>query len=74
MEGVLLGSVVGVVTTWLMYQKSAAFDGVRSGFPIEWLTIAALASATLIAPVLATLAPARRAAKVLPALAVRVAD
>jgi putative ABC transport system permease protein len=73
-EGVLLGSVLGVVTTWLMYQKSAAFDGVRSGFPIEWLTIAALAAATLIASVLATLAPARRAAKVLPALAVRVAD
>jgi putative ABC transport system permease protein len=73
-EGVLLGSVLGVLTTWLMYQKSAAFDGIRSGFPIEWLTIAALAAATLIASVLATLAPARRAAKVLPALAVRVAD
>jgi putative ABC transport system permease protein len=73
-EGVLLGSVLGVLTTWLMYQKSAAFDGVRSGFPIDWLTIAALAAATLVASVLATLAPARRAAAVLPAQAVRVAD
>jgi putative ABC transport system permease protein len=73
-EGVLLGSVLGVLTTWLMYQKSAAFEGVRTGFPIQWPTIAALACATLLASVVATLAPARRAAKVLPALAVRVAD
>lgn len=32
-EGVLLGSVLGVLTTWLMYQESAAFDGIRSGLP-----------------------------------------
>jgi putative ABC transport system permease protein len=71
-EGVLLGAVLGVVTTWLMYQKSAAFDGVRTGYPIEWLTIGSLAFITLLASVIATIGPARRAAKVLPALAVRV--
>ena len=75
LQGVLLGCVLGVLTTWLMYQKSAAaFDGVRSGFPIEWLTIAALAVATVAASLLATTAPARRAAQVRPATAVRVAD
>jgi putative ABC transport system permease protein len=73
-EGVLLGSLLGVLTTWLMYQKSAAFDGVRNGFPIQWPTIAVLAAATLVASVLATTGPATRAAKVPPALAVRVAD
>ncbi|HEY7050464.1 MAG TPA: FtsX-like permease family protein [Jatrophihabitantaceae bacterium] len=73
-EGVLLGSLLGVLTTWLMYQKSAAFDGVRNGYPIQWPTIAMLAAATLAASVLATTAPAKRAAKVTPALAVRVAD
>jgi putative ABC transport system permease protein len=74
LQGVLLGCVLGVLTTWLMYQKSAAFDGVRSGFPIEWLTIATLAVATVAASLLATMAPARRAAQVRPAIAVRVAD
>lgn len=73
-EGVLLGALLGVVTTWLMYQRSAAFDGVRSGFPVEWLTIGVLALTTLLASVITTIGPARRAAKVLPALAVRVAD
>jgi putative ABC transport system permease protein len=71
-EGVVLGAVLGVVTTWLMYQKSAAFDGVRSGFPIEWPVITVLCAATLLASTVATVAPARRAARILPALAVRV--
>jgi putative ABC transport system permease protein len=73
-EGVLLGSVLGVLTTWLMYQKSATFDGVRTGFPIEWITIGALLAATLALSLIATVVPARRAAAILPALAVRVAD
>ncbi|HET6878262.1 MAG TPA: FtsX-like permease family protein [Jatrophihabitans sp.] len=73
-EGVLLGAVLGVLTTWLMYQKSAMFNGVRTGFPIEWWTIITLAAATLVASLAATLTPARRAARVLPALAVRVAE
>jgi putative ABC transport system permease protein len=73
-QGVVLGCVLGVLTTWLMYQKSAAFDGVRSGFPVEWLAITVLAVATVAASLLATTAPARRAAHVQPAIAVRVAD
>jgi putative ABC transport system permease protein len=73
-EGVLLGSVLGVVTTWLMYQKSAMFEGVRVGFPIEWLMILSLAAFTIVASLLATYFPARRAAQIKPALAVRIAD
>jgi putative ABC transport system permease protein len=73
-EGILLGSVFGVLTTWLMYQKSAMFDGVHVGFPIEWVTIGLIGLATLAASVLATYAPARNAARIRPALAVRVAD
>ena len=73
-EGVLLGNVLGVMTTWLMYQKSAMFEGVRTGFPIEWATIVALALLTLLASLAATYVPARRAAQIRPALAVRIAD
>jgi putative ABC transport system permease protein len=73
-EGIVLGAVLGVLTTWLMYQKSAAFDGVRAGFPIVWGTIGLLAVATFVASLLATVGPARRAAQVKPALAVRVSD
>jgi putative ABC transport system permease protein len=73
-EGVVLGSVLGVLTTWLLYRKSAMFDTVRSGFPIMWSTIAILVAITLVASLAATLTPARRAAAIKPALAVRIAD
>jgi putative ABC transport system permease protein len=73
-EGILLGAVLGVLTTWLMYQKSASFEGVRAGFPIVWSVIVLLAVATFVASLLATIGPARRAAQVRPALAVRVAE
>ena len=73
-EGIVLGSILGVVTTWLMYQKSAAFDGIRAGFPIVWGMIALMAGATFVASLLATAGPARRAARIKPAVAVRVAE
>jgi putative ABC transport system permease protein len=73
-EGIVLGAALGVLTTWLMYQKSAAFDGVRAGFPIVWWSIALLGGATFLASLLATVGPARRAATVKPAIAVRVSD
>jgi putative ABC transport system permease protein len=69
-----LGSVLGVLTTWLMYQKSAMFEGIRVGFPIEWATIGVLTLATLVASLAATYLPARNAAHIRPALAVRIAD
>ena len=73
-EGIVLGSVLGVLTTWLMYQKSAAFDGIRNGFPIAWSMIGILVAATFVASLLATIGPARRAAGIKPAIAVRVSD
>ncbi|GAA3047328.1 hypothetical protein GCM10017562_06450 [Streptomyces roseofulvus] len=73
-EGIVLGSLLGVLTTWLMYRNSAAFAGLEGGFPVEWGSIAALAAATFAASLLATLGPARRAAAIRPARAVRVSD
>ncbi|WP_354638302.1 ABC transporter permease [Kitasatospora camelliae] len=74
LEGTLLGSVLGVLTTWLMYQKSSAFTGLNGGFPIEWGPIATLAAVTVAASLLAALGPARHAARIRPALAVRLPD
>ncbi|MGW4895579.1 ABC transporter permease [Kitasatospora sp. NPDC004240] len=74
LEGTVLGALLGVLTTWLMYQKSSAFAGLNGGFPIEWGAIALLAAVTLAASLLAALGPARHAARIRPALAVRVSD
>ncbi|TQK49987.1 ABC-type lipoprotein release transport system permease subunit [Streptomyces sp. SLBN-118] len=73
-EGIVLGSLLGVLTTWLMYRNSSAFAGLEGGFPIEWASISVLAAATFAASLLATIGPARRAAAIRPALAVRIAE
>ncbi|MFD9244938.1 ABC transporter permease [Streptomyces sp. NPDC059556] len=73
-EGIVLGSLLGVLTTWLMYANSAAFEGLEGGFPVEWTSICVLAAATFAASLLATIGPARRAAAIHPALAVRVTE
>ncbi|MFJ3794005.1 ABC transporter permease [Kitasatospora sp. NPDC090091] len=74
LEGTVLGAVLGVLTTWLMYQKSSAFTGLNGGFPIEWGAIGLLAAVTFAASLLAALGPARHAARIRPALAVRLPD
>ncbi|MFC9492125.1 hypothetical protein ACFTZM_39475, partial [Streptomyces hydrogenans] len=73
-EGIVLGSLLGVLTTWLMYRNSAAFEGLEGGFPVEWAGVGGLAAATFVASLLATIGPARRAAAIRPALAVRVTE
>lgn len=72
-EGAVLGAGLGLLTTWLLYQRSAMFTSLHSGFPVLWQTIGGLALVTVVTSVLATLAPARRAARILPAVATRTA-
>ena len=73
-EGVVLGGILGVLTTWLMYQKSAMFADLQTGFPVMWGTVSVLGLITIVMSLLATAAPARRAAHILPALATRVSE
>jgi putative ABC transport system permease protein len=73
-EGVVIGTVLGVLTTWVLYTNSPAFGTLSAPFPIAWAAIAVTVGATLAASLLVTAAPARRAARIRPAVAVRVAD
>lgn len=74
MEGVVVGTLLGVLTTWLLYGNSPAFGSLDAAFPIAWTEIAFTVGLAFTASFLATLLPARRAAAVRPAQAVRVAD
>jgi putative ABC transport system permease protein len=74
MEGVVVGTVLGVLTTWLLYQNSPAFETMDAAFPVAWMEIATTVGLAFVASLLATLVPARRAAAVRPALAVRTAE
>jgi putative ABC transport system permease protein len=73
-EGVAIGTFLGVLTTWVLYTNSPAFGTITVAFPIAWAAIGVTVGATLAASLLVTAAPARRAARIRPAVAVRVAD
>src|SRR5262249_49202275 len=72
LQGILLGVSLSVLTSWLLFTNSSAFKGLEGGFVIDWRTIGLLAVSTFLASLLVTAGPARRAARILPALAVRV--
>ena len=74
LEGILLGSALGLVTTYLLFQNDPSFDNASTGFPIPWASIAVLVAATALASLAATAWPARKAARIRPAVALRVAD
>ena len=73
-EGIVSGAVLAVVTSWLLFSNSPAFGSLTGPFPIAWPEIAGIVAVTFAASVLATLAPANRAARIKPARALRISD
>ena len=74
LEGVVIGTVLGVVTTYLLYKNSPTFGTLDAAFPVAWTQISLTVLAALVASLLVTLSPARRAAHIRPAQAVRVVE
>jgi putative ABC transport system permease protein len=74
LEGILLGAALGIVTTYLLFQNDPGFDNASIGFPIPWVSIAVLVAATALASLAATAWPARKASRIRPAVALRIAD
>jgi putative ABC transport system permease protein len=74
LEGILLGTVLSVVTSYLLFNNDKDLRGAGIGFPIPWTSIAVLVLAAAVASVLATAWPARQASKIRPAVALRIAD
>src|SRR6266536_2458641 len=74
LEGIVLGTALSIVTSYLLFQNDPSFQGTGVGFPIPWLTIAVLVGASAVASLLATFWPARQASQIRPAVALRIAD
>jgi putative ABC transport system permease protein len=74
LEGILLGAALGLVTTYLLFQNDPSFDNASIGFPVPWMSIAVLVIATALASLAATAWPARKASRIRPAVALRIAD
>ena len=71
-EGVLLGTVLALVCAWSITQTDAF--GSDIAFRVPFGTIFVLVLGTLLISLLTTAAPARSAARIKPAVALRIAD
>jgi putative ABC transport system permease protein len=74
LEGVVVGATLGLLTTYLLYRNSPMFGSIDVTYPIAWTEIGLTLAVAMLASVIATAWPARRAASIKPALAVRVAE
>jgi putative ABC transport system permease protein len=74
LEGVLLGTGLALITTYMLFKNYELFQTAGGGFSIPWLSIALMGITATIASVLATVWPARQASKIRPAVAIRIAD
>jgi putative ABC transport system permease protein len=74
LEGIVLGTALSIVTSYLLFKNDPDMGGADIGFPVPWTSVSVLVLATAAASVLATVWPARRAAATRPAVALRIAD
>jgi putative ABC transport system permease protein len=73
-QGIVIGGALGLVTGYSVLSNSSTFGDKRLPFTVPWAVIAALAAATLLASLLAVVAPATQASRIKPAVALRIAD
>jgi putative ABC transport system permease protein len=73
-QGVVVGSVLGLVVSYTLLSYSGAFGDEKLAFSVPWVGLTVLLVATLGASLVAVLAPASQAARIKPAVALRIAD
>lgn len=73
-QGIVVGIGLGLVTAWSVISNSTAFDDQPIPFGVPWTWVAILLVVPMAGALLATLAPARSASRVRPAVALRIAD
>jgi putative ABC transport system permease protein len=74
LEGILLGTALSIVTSYLLFRNDDDLAAAGGPFPIPWMNITLLVTATALASLAATAWPARQAARIRPAVALRIAD
>jgi putative ABC transport system permease protein len=74
LEGILLGTALSIVTSYLLFRNDDELQAGGGGFPIPWMSISVLVLVTAAASLAATAWPARQAARIEPAVALRIAD
>jgi len=72
-RGLVLGVLLGLVTSWSLLTYSSVFDGAHLSFTVPWATLALVVGIPLVTSLLAAVGPASRASDIRPAVALRVA-
>lgn len=73
-QGIVLGTILALVTSYNMLTNSSTFGGDSIDFQIPWSNILIVSTIALVASLAASNFPARQAAKIKPAVALRIAD
>jgi putative ABC transport system permease protein len=73
-QGIIIGVGLGLLTAWSVMSNSDSFGGNNISFEVPIPTVIVLLVVPMIASLLGVLAPANAAAKVRPAIALRIAD
>jgi putative ABC transport system permease protein len=73
-QGIVLGTVLALVTAYNLLTHSSTFGGQSIDFHIPWIPILVVSSIALVASLLAAAAPAAQASRIKPAVALRIAD
>lgn len=74
LQGIVLGVVLGLVTSYSVLTNSTVFGTGSLTFVWPWFSLAVIFVAPLVASLVATALPATRAARIKPAVALRVTD
>jgi putative ABC transport system permease protein len=73
-QGIVIGVVLALVSSYELLANSKTFGEQQLGFAVPWTALAVLLVAALAASVAATSVPAGQAAGIKPAVALRIAD
>jgi putative ABC transport system permease protein len=73
-QGTLIGAVLGLITTRQLLLASDSFGDVPIPFIVPWFGLAVILALPLLASLAVTVWPATRAARIKPAVALRIAD
>ena len=74
LQGIVLGVVLGLVTSYSVLTNSTVFGTGQLTFVWPWAALVGIVLVPLVASLLATALPASRAARIRPAVALRVTD
>jgi putative ABC transport system permease protein len=74
LQGIVLGIALGTVTGYNLLVNSDAFGDQQITFTWPWVALAVIGVVPLVASLLATAWPATQAARIRPAVALRIAD